>query len=401
MTQNLGILSFDALSPARARSNYLEDSVRSDAVARRIVGALRDGSRPFVLVAGDPPADPQDLSDALSNVAGPGYTVTIVSCGPDLRHEGLDHAFLAVAKPALALFVLDAFDRLSDQQIEDICRHAPRGGPIQWAAVLLVRVGFLARLEQPALRALKERMAAQLRLDEVGDDEAIAVLHNQLLSQRDRRIEMRAFRRGILIGLASSGAVIAASIGGFILNASTQVAMEAPASIGRGGSNSEQARVTHFTEEAAASVVSEQVMREISTTSALATAPPPVSTPPLPETKVEAQPPIAPPPVEPRRSGPRLSDAEIIGLLARGDTFFSAGDVTSARLFYERAAEADSGLAALQLGGTFDPMVLTRAGVRGITADPGQALSWYRRARELGVGEAEQRIKVLEARQRE
>jgi len=30
-------------------------------------------------------------------------------------------------------------------------------------------VGFLARLEQPALRALKERMAAQLRFEEVGE----------------------------------------------------------------------------------------------------------------------------------------------------------------------------------------------------------------------------------------
>jgi TPR repeat protein len=87
--------------------------------------------------------------------------------------------------------------------------------------------------------------------------------------------------------------------------------------------------------------------------------------------------------------------------VARGDTFFSAGDITSARLFYQRAAEADSGLAALQLGGTFDPMLLTRKGIRGVTADRAQALSWYRRARDLGVSEAEQRIKVLETRQRD
>ena len=39
-----------------------------------------------------------------------------------------------------------------------------------------------------------------------------------------------------------------------------------------------------------------------------------------------------------------------------------------------------------------------RVRLRGATADPAQALFWYRRARELGVSEAEQRIKGLETR---
>ena len=81
--------------------------------------------------------------------------------------------------------------------------------------MLLTPIDFLARLEGPALRFLNERIAAQFRFDEVGDDETVAVLHNQLLSQRDRRIEARGFRRGILVGLAGSGVVIAASIGAF------------------------------------------------------------------------------------------------------------------------------------------------------------------------------------------
>jgi TPR repeat protein len=50
----------------------------------------------------------------------------------------------------------------------------------------------------------------------------------------------------------------------------------------------------------------------------------------------------------------------------------------------------------LQLGATFDPIVLGRAG--SVTSDPVQALSWYRRARELGMAEAEQRIKDLQIR---
>ena len=79
-------------------------------------------------------------------------------------------------------------------------------------------------------------------------------------------------------------------------------------------------------------------------------------------------------------------------LVARGDGFLSAGDIASARPFYERAADAGDGPAALRLGATFDPAFLGRVGVRGIPGDPDQASSWYRRARELG-GAAGERLK--------
>src|SRR5262249_45037546 len=92
----------------------------------------------------------------------------------------------------------------------------------------------------------------------------------------------------------------------------------------------------------------------------------------------------------------RLSPAEIAALVTRGDTFLSAGDITSARLFYERAADAGDGAAALRLGATFDPDFLGRAGMRGSPGDPAQAASWYRRARDLGDGAAAQRLKELE-----
>jgi len=57
------------------------------------------------------------------------------------------------------------------------------------------------------------------------------------------------------------------------------------------------------------------------------------------------------------------------------------------------AADAGSWLAALQVGATFDPVILGHVGVRAGITDPAQALSWYRRARDLGMVEAEQRIK--------
>ena len=115
-------------------------------------------------------------------------------------------------------------------------------------------------------------------------------------------------------------------------------------------------------------------------------------------TEAEISPPIAPPAPAGPSSGPRLSEAEIGALMRRGNAFRSAGDFTSARLYYERDAEAGDGNAALQLGDSFDPVVLGLAGIRGVTGDPARALFWYRRARELGMAEAEQRIESLEAR---
>jgi len=84
-------------------------------------------------------------------------------------------------------------------------------------------------------------------------------------------------------------------------------------------------------------------------------------------------------------------------LLGRGDALLGTGDTTSARLFYERAADGGSGLAALRLGATFDPALPRRTGM-GTAADPAQALFWYRRARDLGITEAETRINRIENR---
>jgi hypothetical protein len=102
----------------------------------------------------------------------------------------------------------------------------------------------------------------------------------------------------------------------------------------------------------------------------------------------------AAPPLTP---GPRLPAEDMGALLARGDTLLSVGDVVSARLFYERAADAGGGVAAIRLGETFDPLFLDRVHLRGVRGDPGAALFWYRRARDLGVAEAEVLLKALEA----
>jgi hypothetical protein len=95
------------------------------------------------------------------------------------------------------------------------------------------------------------------------------------------------------------------------------------------------------------------------------------------------------PPEPVAADGPRLSAAEIAALVARGDAFLAAGDVASARLFFERAADSGDGRAAMRMAVTYDATFLDRAGLRGLGGDPERAAFWFRRARELGDGKAE------------
>jgi len=105
--------------------------------------------------------------------------------------------------------------------------------------------------------------------------------------------------------------------------------------------------------------------------------------------------PITEPPVAPAPAAPHISTQEIVALLARGDTLLRQGDITSSRLFYERAANAGDGQAALRLGATFDPAFRGWDVLRGASSDVSEARLWYRRARDLGEAEASRRLKGL------
>ncbi len=400
-------LSSGALGAAEAGSDYFSSDKHYASLARRIVAALRCGGR-WVLITGDPTANSQALSEAIGNVAGVRYEVIIISCGPELTREDLERTVPVVAGPRATtgaavtpeisvavspLFVFDDFDRLSDKQIEEACKGTLRCGQIPAAGILLASLDFLARLERPALHFLREHLAARFRVQEIGDAEAITFLHNQLLAQRDRRIEARGFRHGILIGLAASGVVLAASIGLFlILNPTVEQIRAAPESIGERRTVSEEGSMLRPAEERVTNFEPPQAAPKTETRSASATTPPP----PLSSSVADSPPPVASSAMAHPPANLHSSDAEIAALVGRGDAFLTSGDITSARLFYERAADAGSGPAALQLGATFDPVILGHAGARGVIADPAQALSWYRRARDLGIVAAEQRIKRFE-----
>ena len=122
---------------------------------------------------------------------------------------------------------------------------------------------------------------------------------------------------------------------------------------------------------------------------------PPGSTPamPRPTVKVAALAPMTVPAKIDQETkapaAPRPPDRQLAALVARGDVLLRGGDIASARLFYERAADEGDGHAALRVGATFDPAFLARVGFRNMSGDPAKALFWYRRALGLGAGEAQ------------
>jgi hypothetical protein len=92
------------------------------------------------------------------------------------------------------------------------------------------------------------------------------------------------------------------------------------------------------------------------------------------------------------------SPPETADLMARGDRLLAQGDLLSARLLYQRAAEAGDARAAMAVGLTYDPVEFERLGVRGgLRPDPTRAMELYRQASAAGIAEADQRISALAA----
>jgi TPR repeat protein len=89
--------------------------------------------------------------------------------------------------------------------------------------------------------------------------------------------------------------------------------------------------------------------------------------------------------------------AELTLLVQRGDELLAAGDIYSARQFYERAAQAGDPAAQCGLGKSYDPVFLRQLGARGVAGDAATAEQWYRRAAAGGNNEAAARLARLDA----
>ena len=110
----------------------------------------------------------------------------------------------------------------------------------------------------------------------------------------------------------------------------------------------------------------------------------------------------APVPPAPPRPAPAIvapmaavPPAIIALLLRRGDEQAALGDVSAARLLYQRAAEAGNGPAARLAAQTYDEALLPPA-IASTLADRGAARTWYARAATLGDADAAKRLETLD-----
>ena len=124
----------------------------------------------------------------------------------------------------------------------------------------------------------------------------------------------------------------------------------------------------------------------------------------------------------------QLGPVEIAHLLQLGRKLIADGDISLARSVLRQGAEAGGALAALELGGTYDPIVLEELGRRTVSgktaegsprvalesvaspeprmsapdmtfaADIAMARNWYQKARDLGSTEAAARLDRLAGR---
>lgn len=146
-----------------------------------------------------------------------------------------------------------------------------------------------------------------------------------------------------------------------------------------------------------------------------ATSPAPVAAPaPVVTATSEPAPPASPPPAEGAAPAPRPEPVrvqaravrpaaptgvavrpELIAiLLRRGQEAVAMGDLSAARLLFQRAAEGGSAVAARSVARTYDEAFLTPDQVN--TAADGQAAhAWYVRAAALGDAESARRLQSL------
>src|SRR5215470_5878285 len=88
----------------------------------------------------------------------------------------------------------------------------------------------------------------------------------------------------------------------------------------------------------------------------------------------------------PAKAEPRQHNAsEITAMMTGAAQRMANGDVTGARLMYQRLAKEGEAAAALALAETYDPPVLRKSNItRGVTSDVALAQSWYEKAKALG-----------------
>jgi hypothetical protein len=120
----------------------------------------------------------------------------------------------------------------------------------------------------------------------------------------------------------------------------------------------------------------------------------PAAAAPVAVVPAAAAPVVAPPVADP--SARKLDADELATLFNRAKGLLAAGDIPSARLLLERAADAQEPSAALMLARTYDPEVLGTQDTRNIIPDPAMARAWYQKAAQFGSADARRRLAQMQ-----
>ena len=109
--------------------------------------------------------------------------------------------------------------------------------------------------------------------------------------------------------------------------------------------------------------------------------------PPPPSGSAAASQGAAPQPSGARTPGAlSLSPEAIAEHLARGEQKLRAGELTTARLYFERVVRAGEARGALAMARSYDPVVLSDLPLIGPQGDADTARKWYERATSLQAG---------------
>jgi hypothetical protein len=87
--------------------------------------------------------------------------------------------------------------------------------------------------------------------------------------------------------------------------------------------------------------------------------------------------------------------AEVARLLVRASVLLGRGDIGSARIVLQRAAEMGDAQASFTLAETYDPLILSKWGTYGTLGDANRAFDLYARAFAGGINEAKERSDAL------
>ncbi len=133
----------------------------------------------------------------------------------------------------------------------------------------------------------------------------------------------------------------------------------------------------------------------------LPAAQPPAAAQPSTAAQPPAPQPVAPPPAAQstaapvETAAPPMDPDQVAFFLQRGEQFLSTGDIVGARPLLERAAAGRNARAAFELAATYDPIIISQLGARGVTPNVALARSWYEKAKTLGSAEASSRLDQL------